>query len=96
MIQVLSNDETRAFFERVSEIIAQRKEAEAPGPRTMSALAEKLGVNRSTLSNLARGRSRLRLHGEWPSAEAVWRLLDVPPVGARITFDELLGVETSA
>ena len=50
--------------ERVAALLAERKRAQAPGPRSMADVAERLGVSRGMLTDYLSGRRPLQVTGD--------------------------------
>lgn len=60
-----------SFWSAVLEELRARRDGAFDGPHSVAALARRIGVSRPRLANRMSEDTPLRIHGEWPSVEAV-------------------------
>ena len=71
MEEHIKDESAAAFWTAVREELRKRRDGALDGPHSVAALARRIGVSRPRLANRMAEDTPLRVHGEWPSVEAV-------------------------
>lgn len=77
MDEHIKDDVLRGLWAAVRGTLADREHDLAAGPRNVSQLARRMGVDRSRLAHRMREVGPMRIRGPWPSVEAIAEGLNV-------------------